>query len=145
AGALLGGWATDRFFSGRRAPVITTLLVLLGLFALGYDWVARTSLAGTVVLLALIGFCIFGAQVLLVGTAPADLARRGAGAAAAGFVNFMGYLGAWTGDWVTGYVVDRYGWPLAVTCWAAWAFAGAVAAACLWNARAATPGEEKSG
>ena len=41
--------------------------------------------------------------MLLVGTAPADLAHRGTSAAAAGFVNFMGYMGAATGDVVTGY------------------------------------------
>ena len=49
-----------------------------------------------------IGFCIFGPQVLLVGTLPVDLARRGTAAAAAGFVNFMGYMGAAAGDKMTG-------------------------------------------
>jgi OPA family glycerol-3-phosphate transporter-like MFS transporter len=88
------------------------------------------------VLLVLIGFCIFGPQVLLVGTAPADLARRGTAAAAAGFVNFMGYMGAFAGDWVTGHVVDRYGWEIAVRFWAGWAIAAALAAACLWRVKA---------
>src|SRR5207253_9033460 len=50
AGALLAGWATDRFFDARRAPVIAGLLVLLGILALGYDWMARTSLTGTILL-----------------------------------------------------------------------------------------------
>ena len=49
-------------------------------------------------MLVVIGFCIYGPQVLLVGTAPADLAHRGTSAAAAGFVNFLGYMGAATGD-----------------------------------------------
>lgn len=138
AGALLAGWATDRFFDGRRAPVIAGLLVLLGLLALTYDWMARTSLVGTIVLLVAIGFCIFGPQVLLVGTAPTDLARGGTAAAAAGFVNFMGYLGAFAGDYVTGYVAGKHGWRMAVACWAAWAFAAALAAACLWNVKAGT-------
>jgi sugar phosphate permease len=136
AGALLAGWATDRFFQGRRAPVIAGLLVLLGILTLVYDWMARTSATGTILLLVLIGFCIFGPQVLLVGTAPADLARRGTAAAAAGFVNFMGYLGAFAGDYVTGYVAGNHGWQTAVFWWAGWAFAAALAAACLWNARA---------
>lgn len=136
AGALLAGWATDRFFQARRAPVITGLLFLLGMLTLSYDWMARTSLTGTVLLLLLIGFCIFGPQVLLVGTAPADLARRGTAAAAAGFVNFMGYMGAFAGDYVTGSVVSKHGWQVAIFWWASWAFAAALAAACLWNARA---------
>jgi sugar phosphate permease len=136
AGALVAGWLSDRLFDGRRAPVIVMFLTLLGLLTLLYDRVAHSSSAGTVVLLVAIGFCIFGPQVLLVGTAPADLARRGTAAAAAGFVNCMGYIGASTGDKVTGYVVDHYGWQAAIYCWAGWALAGAVAAAFLWNVKA---------
>ena len=87
------------------------------------------------VLLVVIGFCIYGPQVLLVGTAPADLAHRGTSAAAAGFVNFMGYMGAATGDVVTGYYSSpaHGGWQVAIYIWAAWAFAGSVITAILWN------------
>jgi sugar phosphate permease len=143
AGALLAGWATDRFFGGRRAPVICGLLVLLGVLALVYDPVARQSVPGTMILLAVIGFAIFGPQVLLVGTAPADLARRGTAAAAAGFVNFMGYLGAFSGDYVTGYVIDHYNWSMVALVWSGWAFAAALVAALLWNATARHSSDEK--
>ena len=70
------------------------------------------SVVGTMLLLVVIGFCIYRPQVLLVGTAPADLAHRGTSAAAAGFVNFMGYMGAATGDVVTGYysAPEHGGW-----------------------------------
>jgi sugar phosphate permease len=142
AGALLSGWATDRFCGGRRAPVICGLLVLLGVLTLAYEAVAGASFAGTVLLLVGIGFTIYGPQVLLVGTAPADLARRGTAAAAAGFVNFMGYMGAFAGDQVTGYLADPrhgFGWRVAIAVWAAWAFAAAVAVAFLWNATAKRP------
>ena len=90
------------------------------------------------VLLALIGFCIYGPQVLLVGTAPADLARRGTAAAAAGFVNFLGYMGAAAGDKVTGHykMPDHGGWQVTIYIWAGWAFAAAVFAALLWNTTA---------
>ena len=84
-------------------------------------------------LLLLIGFCIYGPQVLLVGTAPADLARNGTSAAAAGFVNSMGYVGAASGDFFTGRTLDTYGWEKAIYLWAAWALAGAVAAGLLWH------------
>jgi len=84
----------------------------------------------------LIGFCIYGPQVLLVGTAPADLARRGTPAAAAGFVNFLGYMGAALGDKVTGYykMEEHGGWQIAIYIWAAWALAAAGAIVLLWNA-----------
>jgi hypothetical protein len=72
---------------------------------------------------------------LLVGTAPADLAHRGTSAAAAGFVNFMGYMGAATGDVVTGYysAPEHGGWETAIYIWAGWAFAGSVITAVMWN------------
>jgi sugar phosphate permease len=135
AGSYLAGWATDRFFGSRRAPVVCLLLVVLGVLSLFYENVAQHSAIGTMLLLVLIGFCIMGPQVLLVGTAPADLAIRGASAAAAGFVNFMGYIGAATGVVVTGYVSDpeHGGWRVAIFLWAGWAFAGAAIMAILWN------------
>jgi sugar phosphate permease len=139
AGAFLAGWATDRWFGGRRIPVLCALLVMLGCLTLLYDQMAQNSPAGTIALLVLIGFAIFGPQVLLVGTAPADLARRGTAAAAAGFVNFMGYLGAFTGDQVTGYLVQHYEWRTAILFWAGCAFAAAAVSTLLWNARAQRP------
>lgn len=133
AGAYWSGWATDRFYAGRRAPVICGLLVLLGVLGLGYDRVVHLGLLPSVLILFWIGFCIFGAQVLLVGTLPVDLARHGTAAAAAGFVNFMGYMGAAAGDKLTGHIAQDYGWQFAVRFWAACAFASAVAIAFLWN------------
>jgi sugar phosphate permease len=136
AGSYLAGWVTDRFFGNRRAPVICLLMVVLGLLTLSYDAVVRSSLAGTLAMLVVIGFCIYGPQVLLVGTAPADLAHRGTSAAAAGFVNFMGYMGAAGGDVITGYFsADEHGgWQTAIYIWAGWAFAGALVTGLLWNA-----------
>ena len=137
AGSYLAGWATDRFFGSRRAPVIVILLVCLGCMTLVYDSVASTSLIGTLVLLLGVGFTVYGPQVLLVGTAPADLARDGTAAAAAGFVNFIGYVGAAIlGDLLTGYLVDNYGWEMAIYAWAGWAFGAALLVAILWNTTA---------
>jgi len=136
AGSYVAGWASDRFFGSRRAPVTCLLLVALALLSLTYDYVARTSMPATIVLLVCIGFCIYGPQALHVGTAPADLARRGTSAAAAGFVNCLGYAGAAGGDYFTGRTLDAYGWERAIFIWAAWALGAAVAAGLLWNATA---------
>jgi sugar phosphate permease len=133
AGAYLAGWATDRFFGGRRVPVIAALLGVLALLTFAYDSVIQWGLGASVMLLFLVGFCIFGPQVLLVGTLPADLARRGTAAAAAGFVNFMGYMGAALGNQLTGQLAQHRGWPVAVQFWAGCAVAGALAIACLWR------------
>jgi sugar phosphate permease len=135
AGSYLAGRATDRWFGGRRAPVVCMLMATLGALSLLYDATVESSVAGAMLLLVVIGFCIYGPQVLLVGTAPADLAHRGTAAAAAGFVNFMGYIGAATGDVVTGYYsMDQHGgWQVAIYIWAGWAFAGAAIMTILWN------------
>jgi sugar phosphate permease len=135
AGAYLAGWATDRFFGSRRAPMICILMAALGCLSLVYQSAVESSALATMAMLMLIGFCIIGPQVLLVGTAPADLAHRGTSAAAAGFVNFMGYMGAATGDVATGHFasVEDGGWQTAIYVWAGWAFAGAVIMAILWN------------
>jgi sugar phosphate permease len=133
AGAFLSGWATDRFFGGRRVPVICGLLFTLGFLGLAYDHVLHWGFSASIVILFLIGFCIFGPQVLLVGTLPVDLAKRGTSAAAAGFVNFMGYMGAAAGDKLTGQIAHEHGWEFAVRFWAACAFGAALVIACLWN------------
>jgi MFS family permease len=136
AGAYLAGWATDRFFGSRRAPVICLLMILLGGLTLVYHYAAGWNAWATMGLLVVIGFCVYGPQVLLVGTAPADLAHRQTAAAAAGFVNFLGYMGAATGDVVTGYYSspEHGGWQVAIYIWSGWAFAGAAITALLWNA-----------
>ena len=133
AGAYVSGWATDRFFSGRRAPVIAILLVMLGILTLVYSYAVEKGLGLSVVILAFIGFTVYGPQVLLVGTAPVDLAKKGAAAAAVGFVNFMGYMGAFSGDVVTGSLVDNKGWQAGLYFWATCAFAAAVISAFLWK------------
>jgi sugar phosphate permease len=86
--------------------------------------------------LGFVGFFIYGPQVLLVGTAPADLAKRGTAAAAAGFVNFMGYMGAFSGDLVTAALVERYDWQRGILFWAGCAFLAAIITGVLWNVTA---------
>ncbi len=132
-GSLVAGWMTDKFFRGRPVPMIFILLLALGCFGLAYDHVIHLGLVPSISILFVIGFGIFGAQILLVGTLPVDLARGGTAAAASGFVNFMGYMGAAAGDKFTGHLAQDYGWQFAVRFWAACAFAAAMVIACLWN------------
>ncbi len=137
AGALLSGWASDRFSAGRRAPVVIGLLTALAALTVGYQAAASAGTIAVVLTLLLVGAAIFGAQVLLVGTFPVDLARPGTAAASVGFVNCMGYIGAAAGDVVTGALVDRHGWTTAVYAWAAYALGAAVLLLPLWRRRAA--------
>jgi len=147
AGGILGslgaGWVTDRWFGGRRAPVICGMLVALALLTLLFKTVVTSGSTATVVVLFFIGVTIYGPQVLLVGTAPTDLAKSGAVASAVGFVNFMGYMGASAGDWFTANVADsERGWDGVYWLWASWALVAAGCVAMLWNRRA--PEEESA-
>jgi sugar phosphate permease len=147
AGGILGslgaGWLTDRWFGGRRAPVICGMLVALALLTLLFKTVVTSGSTATVVVLFFIGVTIYGPQVLLVGTAPTDLAKSGAVASAVGFVNFMGYMGASAGDWFTANVADsERGWDGVYWLWASWALVAAGCVAMLWNRRA--PKEESA-
>ena len=135
AGALVSGWLTDRYFQSRRAPVIALLLVAVGLLTLVYTRIVEVGVVPTVICLAAIGFCLYGAQILIVGTAAQDFARRGATAAAAGFIDFMGYTGAFAGDIVTGWLLKTRTFSTAITFWAAAAMVAALCVATLWRAR----------
>jgi OPA family glycerol-3-phosphate transporter-like MFS transporter len=134
-GALSSGWITDRFFESRRAPVCAILLASVAALTVAYRGVVALGPVPTVVCLALVGFCLYGAQILLVGTAAQDFARRGATAAAAGFVDFTGHVGAFSGDVVTGMMLKRHGWAGAILWWACAAFVAAALVATLWRAR----------
>lgn len=135
AGALVSGWLTDRYFQSRRAPVIAILLLAVGVLTLGYSRVVGIGVVPTVACLAAIGFCLYGAQILIVGTAAQDFARGGATAAAAGFIDFMGYTGAFSGDIVTGWLLKTRTFSTVITFWAAAAFVAAMCVATLWRAR----------
>ena len=137
-GALASGWATDRWFQSRRAPVIAVTMGMVGVLTLVFDRVAPFGAAPTVLCLALIGFFLYGAQILLVGTAAQDFARRGTTAAAAGFVDFMGYFGAFGGDVVTGWLLKHRDFHAAILFWSSAAIAAALLSALLWRARPVT-------
>lgn len=134
-GALASGWVTDRWFQSRRAPVIAVTMGMVGVLTLVFGRVAPLGAGPTVVCLALIGFFLYGAQILLVGTAAQDFARRGTTAAAAGFVDFMGYFGAFGGDVVTGWLLKNRDFHAAITFWAAAALSASILSALLWRAR----------
>ncbi len=133
-GTIAAGWMTDKLFGGRPAPAISILLFSLGIATLVYDHVIRMGVGASMLSLFVVGFCIYGPQVLLVGTLPVDIARGGTAAAAAGFVNFMGGMGSALGDKVTGHLAQDYGWTFAVRFWSACGFVAALVIACLWNA-----------
>lgn len=134
-GALASGWISDRWFQSRRAPLIAVAMFMVGLLTLAYDAIAPHGALPTVACLAGIGFFLYGAQILLVGTAAQDFAKKSRAAAAAGFVDFMGYFGAFGGDIMTGWLLKNRDFHSAIRFWAIAAFLAAGLAATLWRAR----------
>jgi sugar phosphate permease len=133
-GAVSAGWATDRWFQSRRAPVAGISLVLAGVLAWGYRFVVPVEqwLLGLITLAA-IGFAVFGAHILIVAAAPMDFGTRKAAASATGFIDGWGYLGAGLQGIGTGLLVDHRGWDAGFTFWITCAFLGAGLMALVWR------------
>jgi sugar phosphate permease len=108
AGAVLGGWATDRFFGGRRAPVISLLLGILGLFSILLTFLDPNNTLAVTSVVALIGFCTYGAHLLMVGHAAQDFGCKQGASGAAGFIDSLGYLGASVAGWSAGALIGHY-------------------------------------
>lgn len=109
AGNLAAGWASDRLFQAKRGPVnvLFSLGMVLGilLFSIvpaGVSWAESATLA-------LIGFMIFGPQ-MLIGVAAVELAYKNAIATSSGFVCCISYLGAACAGYPLGLLIQELGW-----------------------------------
>ncbi len=135
-GSLASNWVSDRYFGGRRAPAIALFIGFVAIFSFVYGYVLPFGTVATVICLAGVGFFVNGAQILLAGTAAQDLARKETAAAAAGFIDFFGYLGAFFGDVVTGWILTKGSYGTATLFWAGAATIAALCVLPLWRARA---------
>ena len=133
-GAIFAGWATDRWFQSRRAPVAGIFLFMTGIAAWGYRAIdLENQWFLGLITLATIGFFVFGAHVLIVAAAPMDFGTRKAASSATGFIDGMGYLGAGLQGIVTGLLVDRWGWTAGFAFWIVCAFLAAGVMIVLWK------------
>lgn len=108
-GCLTAGWSSDFFFGAKRGPVNALFaLGILGSCLLfwavpeGYGYL--DSLA-----LFLLGFSIFGPQ-MLIGVHAAELAHKQAASTATGFVGWIAYIGAASAGYPLGVITQAYGW-----------------------------------
>ena len=107
-GVIICGWATDRFFGGRRAPVIAIALTALGVFSILFTYVNAANTPLLIGVVALIGFFTYGAHILMVGHAAQDFGHKQGAAGAAGFIDGMGYIGASLTGWGAGRLIDYF-------------------------------------
>jgi sugar phosphate permease len=132
-GAITAGWATDKFFGSRRAPVIAMMLALLGVFAFIFPKIPAQHWVLSMICLLVIGFMTYGPHVLMVGAIAMDFGTRKGAASAAGFIDALGYVGASLAGVLSGYLIDHTGWNAAFYFWVSCAFVGAVLSAILWK------------
>lgn len=108
-GSLAAGWTSDKLFQGRRGPIN----ILFGLGVILAIWGLWLSPPGMVFLdfglMFLIGFFIFGPQ-MLIGMAAAELSHKKAAGTATGFVGWIAYLGAATAGYPLGKMTHLWGW-----------------------------------
>lgn len=108
-GSLAAGWSSDRIFHAKRGPVnvlfSAAMLVFIGLFWFippGYPLLDS-------IFMFLIGFAIFGPQ-MLIGMAAAELSHKKAAASSTGFVGFFAYVGAAMAGYPLGTISQYLGW-----------------------------------
>ncbi|MBP7585160.1 MAG: MFS transporter [Spirochaetes bacterium] len=109
-GTLLAGWLSDRYFSGRRAPVSVIYMFLVTAAVVAYWLNPPGNPAVDSACLFLIGFLIYG-PVMLIGVGAVDLVPKKAAGTAAGFTGLFGYMGgAVIAELGIGKVVQFMGW-----------------------------------
>lgn len=108
-GVLASGWASDIYFQGRRIPfmIFCTLALIFGLLLFWSVPVGYQVL--DMLLMAILGFLIFGPQ-LLVGLAAAEFVDKKAACTANGFAGCFAYIGAAATGYPLGKIIDIWGW-----------------------------------
>ena len=109
-GTIACGWASDRYFRGRRAPA-NILFMALTLGAVGVYWLNSSGpLWIDYAALVAIGFLIYG-PIMIIGLHALDLVPKKAAGTAAGFTGFFGYVfGSAVAGTGVGWIADRWGW-----------------------------------
>ncbi len=108
-GSLAAGWASDKIFKGRRAPIMV-LFSMAVIFAIGGLFVVpQDMMVLDYALMFTIGFLIFGPQ-MLIGMAAAELSHKKAAGTATGFTGWWAYLGAAVAGYPISKVAEIWGW-----------------------------------
>jgi OPA family glycerol-3-phosphate transporter-like MFS transporter/OPA family sugar phosphate sensor protein UhpC-like MFS transporter len=109
AGAMFGGWFSDRFLGGRTVRACVIYMALAGVSVLLFWKSPGQSKFLSTGLLCATGFFVYGPQCLL-AIACANLATKRAAATAIGLTSIFGYASTVLSGWGLGFVVQHYGW-----------------------------------
>jgi len=108
-GSLFSGWFSDKVFDGKRNPV--SVLFTLGAICslVGIHWNGTNWFFLNETLVFLIGFFIFGPQ-MLIGMVAAELPDKKAAATSSGFAGCFAYFGAAVAGGPLGSIIEAWGW-----------------------------------
>ncbi|UCF59387.1 MAG: MFS transporter, partial [Candidatus Bathyarchaeota archaeon] len=132
-GAISAGWATQKYFGSRRAPIVAVMLACLGSLAWLYPKIPADNWILGLVCLAAIGYFTYGPHVTMVAAIPMDFGTRKGASSATGFIDGLGYVGAALAGVVSGWLIDNYSWDAAFNFWIASAFIAAGLMATFWR------------
>jgi len=108
-GMLIAGWLSDKICSGKRGPmnVVFSLGMVVSVLFL---WLfPEASALWDSSVLFMIGFFLFGPQ-MLIGLAAAELSHKKAAGTASGFAGWFAYFGAASAGYPLGKVAQDFGW-----------------------------------
>lgn len=108
-GMLVAGWLSDKLSSGRRGPM--NVMFSFGMLGslLAFWLLPEVSAWINSAAIFMIGFFLFGPQ-MLIGLAAAELSHKKAAGTASGFAGWFAYFGAASAGFPLGKVADDYGW-----------------------------------
>ncbi|WP_194843885.1 MFS transporter [Candidatus Clavichlamydia salmonicola] len=109
-GMISAGWLSDKLSSGKRGPMNSIfslgMAVVIVIFWLNNH--SQILLDGSC--LFLIGFFLFGPQ-MMIGLAAAELSHKKAAGTASGFTGWFAYFGAAVAGYPLGKLAEDHGWP----------------------------------
>jgi len=108
-GILIAGFGSDNWFKGKRVPLIILSSVGLMFSVMGLWYLQPNNFLTASLLIALLGFLVFGPQ-MLVGLAAAEFVSKKAASTSNGFVGCFASLGAAIAGYPLGKMTDHYGW-----------------------------------
>ncbi|HEY3452346.1 MAG TPA: MFS transporter [Myxococcales bacterium] len=109
-GTLAAGYASDRLFQARRAPVAVLSLVGLAVLTPLYAQLQPGQPGLAIALHLGVGFCLFAADAIMSMATAMDLGTGKGAASAAGLINGAGSVGATLSPFLGAYVSTRFGW-----------------------------------
>ncbi|WP_051789619.1 MFS transporter family glucose-6-phosphate receptor UhpC [Endozoicomonas montiporae] len=108
-GCLVAGWGSDWWFGGNRTPMNTIFSIGVLLSVAGLWLIPVSGYFVQLMLFFLIGFFVYGPQ-MLIGMAAVEYSHKEAAGAASGFVSLFAYFGAAMAGLPLAFVMESFGW-----------------------------------